>query len=134
MKKVLLIIIIFFNLSSLLSQKSFKIIFSVKDSSLEYKKLVTNYFNESYSIISILESVGLKAFEIPISGNNISLDIVNACLEPSLTLYYKGLKFKKKIPRVGGEENVFKTRILKNFNKIKYIYIIYNNIYYTIYK
>ena len=96
MKKVLLIIIIFFNLSSLLSQKSFKIIFSVKDSSLEYKKLVTNYFNESYSIISILESVGLKAFEIPISGNNISLDIVNACLEPSLTLYYKGLKFKKK--------------------------------------
>jgi hypothetical protein len=118
MKKVLLIIIIFFNLSSLLSQKSFKIIFSLKDSSLEYKKLVTNYFNESYSII---ESVGLKAFEIPISGNNISLDIVNACLEPSLTLYYKGLKFKKKIPRVGGEENVFKTRILKNFNKIKYI-------------
>ena len=118
MKKVLLIIIIFFNLSSLLSQKSFKIIFSVKDSSLEYKKLVTNYFNESYSII---ESVALKAFEIPITGKNISLDIVNACLEPSLTLYYKGLKFKKKIPRVGGEENVFKTRILKNFNKIKYI-------------
>jgi hypothetical protein len=123
MKKVLLIIIIFFNLSSLLSQKSFKIIFSVKDSSLEYKKLVTNYFNESYSII---ESVGLKAFEIPISGNNISLDIVNACLEPSLTLYYKGLKFKKKIPRVGGEENVFKTRILKNFNKIKYISVYEN--------
>ena len=123
MKKVLLIIIIFFNLSSLLSQKSFKIIFSVKDSSLEYKKLVTNYFNESYSII---ESVGLKAFEIPISGNNISLDIVNACLEPSLTLYYKGLKFKKKIPRVGGQENVFKTRILKNFNKIKYISVYEN--------
>ena len=123
MKKVLLIIIIFFNLSSLLSQKSFKIIFSLKDSSLEYKKLVTNYFNESYSII---ESVGLKAFEIPISGNNISLDIVNACLEPSLTLYYKGLKFKKKIPRVGGEENVFKTRILKNFNKIKYISVYEN--------
>ena len=107
----------------MLSQKSFKIIFSVKDSSLEYKKLVTNYFNESYSII---ESVGLKAFEIPISGNNISLDIVNACLEPSLTLYYKGLKFKKKIPRVGGEENVFKTRILKNFNKIKYISVYEN--------
>ena len=123
MKKVLLIIIIFFNLSSLLSQKSFKIIFSVKDSSLEYKKLVTNYFNESYSII---ESVGLKAFEIPISGNNISLDIVNACLEPSLTLYYKGLKFKKKIPGVGVEENVFKTRILKNFNKIKYISVYEN--------
>ena len=123
MKKVLLIIIIFFNLSSLLSQKSFKIIFSVKDSSLEYKKLVTNYFNESYSII---ESVALKAFEIPITGNNISLDIVNACLEPSLTLYYKGLKFKKKIPRVGGEENVFKTRILKNFNKIKYISVYEN--------
>ena len=109
--------------SNLLSQKSFKIIFSQKDSSLEYKKLVTNYFNESYSII---ESVGLKAFEIPISGNNISLDIVNACLEPSLTLYYKGLKFKKKIPRVGGEENVFKTRILKNFNKIKYISVYEN--------
>ena len=107
----------------MLSQKSFKIIFSLKDSSLEYKKLVTNYFNESYSII---ESVGLKAFEIPISGNNISLDIVNACLEPSLTLYYKGLKFKKKIPRVGGEENVFKTRILKNFNKIKYISVYEN--------
>ena len=118
MKKVFLIAIIFFKLSSLSSQKSFKIIFSEKDSSLEYKKLVTNYVNESYSTI---ESVGLKAFEIPISGNNISLDIVNACLEPSLTLYYKGLKFKKKIPRVGVEENVFKTRILKNFNKIKYI-------------
>ena len=92
MKKVLLIIIIFFNLSSLLSQKSFKIIFSVKDSSLEYKKLVTNYFNESYSII---ESVALKAFEIPITGNNISLDILNTCLVPGLTIYYKGLKFKK---------------------------------------
>ena len=123
MKKVLLIIIIFFKLSSLLSQKSFKIIFSLKDSSLEYKKLVTNYVNESYSII---ESVGLKAFEIPISGNNISLDIVNACLEPSLTLYYKGLKFKKKIPGVGVEENVFKTRILKNFNKIKHISVYEN--------
>ena len=42
-------------------------------------------------------------------------------LNQVLTLYYKGLKFKKKIPRVGFEENVFKTRILKNFNKIKYI-------------
>lgn len=125
MKKVFLIVIIFFKLASLSSQKSFKIIFSEKDSSLEYKKLVTNYVNESYSTI---ESVGLKAFEIPITGKNISLDIVNACLEPSLTLYYKGLKFKKKIPRVGFEENVFKTRILKNFNKIKYIYInVYEN-------
>ena len=95
------------------SQKSFKIIFSEKDSSLEYKKLVTNYVNESYSTI---ESVGLKAFEIPITGKNISLDIVNACLEPSLTLYYKGLKFKKKIPRVGVEENIFKTRILIKLN------------------
>ena len=93
MKKVFLIVIIFFKLASLSSQKSFKIIFSEKDSSLEYKKLVTNYVNESYSTI---ESVGLKAFEIPITGKNISLDIVNACLEPSLTLYYKGLKFKKK--------------------------------------
>jgi hypothetical protein len=118
MKKVFLIVIIFLKLASLSSQKSFKIIFSEKDSSLEYKKLVTNYVNESYSTI---ESVRLKAFEIPITGKNISLDIVNACLEPSLTLYYKGLKFKKKIPRVGVEENVFKTRILKNFNKIKYI-------------
>tara|TARA_B110000971_G_scaffold7555_1_gene7325 strand:- start:148 stop:453 length:306 start_codon:yes stop_codon:yes gene_type:complete len=78
--------------SNLLSQKSFKIIFSEKDSSLEYKKLVTNYVNESYSII---ESVALKAFEIPITGNNISLDILNTCLEPGLTIYYKGLKFKK---------------------------------------
>ena len=113
MKKVFLIVIIFFKLASLSSQKSFKIIFSEKDSSLEYKKLVTNYVNESYSTI---ESVGLKAFEIPITGKNISLDIVNACLEPSLTLYYKGLKFKKKIPGVGVEENVFKTRILIKLN------------------
>ena len=113
MKKVFLIVIIFFKLSILSSQKSFKIIFSEKDSSLEYKKLVTNYVNESYSTI---ESVGLKAFEIPITGKNISLDIVNACLEPSLTLYYKGLKFKKKIPRVGVEENIFKTRILIKLN------------------
>ena len=69
---------------NLLSQKSFKIIFSEKDSSLEYKKLVTNYVNESYSII---ESVALKAFEIPITANNISLDILNTCLEPGLTIY-----------------------------------------------
>ena len=122
MKRVLLIAIIFFKLSSLLSQESFKIIFSVKDSSLEYKKLVTNYVNERYSII---ESVWLKALEIPITGNNISLDIVNACLEPGLTLHYKGLKFKKKIPGLGGEEN-FATRILKNFNKIKYISVYEN--------
>ena len=116
-------LLFFLNYQFCPSQKSFKIIFSEKDSSLEYKKLVTNYVNESYSTI---ESVGLKAFEIPITGKNISLDIVNACLEPSLTLYYKGLKFKKKIPRVGGEENVFKTRILKNFNKIKYISVYEN--------
>ena len=122
MKKVLLIAIVFFKLSILLSQKSFKIIFSVKDSSLEYKKLVTNYVNESYSTI---ESVWLKALEIPITGNNISLDIVNACLEPGLILHYKGLKFKKKIPGIGGEEN-FATRIIKNFNKIKYISIYEN--------
>ena len=122
MKNLLLIITIFFNLSSLTSQKSFKIIFSVKDSSSEYKKLVTNYVNKDYSII---ESVILKAFKIPITGNNISLDIVNACLEPPLTLYYKGLKFKKKIPG-SVEDNVFKTRIFKKFNKIKYISIYEN--------
>ena len=104
MKKVFLIVIIIFKF--IIS----KIIFSEKDSSLGYKKLVTNYFNESYSII---ESVALKAFEIPITGNNISLDILNTCLEPGLTIYYKGLKFKK-IPGVGVEENVFKTRIKKN--------------------
>ena len=57
--------------------------------------------------------------------NNISLDIVNACLEPSLTLYYKGLKFKKKIPG-SVEDNVFKTMIFKKFNKIKYISIYEN--------
>ena len=117
MKRLLLIIIIFFNLSSLSSQKSFKIIFSAKDSSLVYKKLVTNHVNEDYDII---ESVILKAFKIPITGKNISLDIVNACLEPTLTIYYKGLKFKKKIPG-SIEDNVFKTRIFKNFNKIKYL-------------
>ena len=117
MKRLLLIIIFFFNLSSLSSQKSFKIIFSAKDSSLVYKKLVTNHVNEDYDII---ESVILKAFKIPITGKNISLDIVNACLEPTLTIYYKGLKFKKKIPG-SVEDNVFKTRIFKNFNKIKYL-------------
>ena len=117
MKRLLLIIIFFFNLSSLSSQKSFKIIFSAKDSSLVYKKLVTNHVNEDYDII---ESVILKAFKIPITGKNISLDIVNACLEPTLTIYYKGLKFRKKIPG-SVEDNVFKTRIFKNFNKIKYL-------------
>ena len=118
MKKVFLILIIFLKVSSFLSQKSLKIIFSVKDNSLEYKKMITNNIDgdDLYSVI-------IKVSKIPIKGNNISLDIAGACICPAINLKYKRLSFKKNRTLLERGQESFETVIINNFNKIKYIYV-----------